>query len=153
MRRKKILVIDDDASFLNLVDETLAREGYQVFTASGGPEGLQLLFSEEPDIVLLDVVMPRMDGWEMCQCIRDVSDVPIIMITGERNAEDDVVRGLEYGANDYISKPIGNKELVARIRQFLRLGNKIVRPVRIPQVESINKTTTTRKKKGVESPE
>ena len=119
---KRALVIDDDAIFLKLVNQVLAQKGYQVFTAGSGQEGLRLLYTEKPDIVILDVAMPRMDGWQTCQRIRDIADVPIIMLTGKQKAEEDIVRGLDYGADEYLFKPVGNRELVARIRAVLRRG-------------------------------
>ncbi len=88
--------------------------------ASNGQEALRLLFDQRPDLVLLDVVMPRMDGWQTLDRIRDVSDKPIIMLTGKRRTEEDIVRGLDYGADDYLLKPVGNRELVARVRAALR---------------------------------
>ena len=117
---KKILVIDDDATFLRMVEQVLIQKGYEVLTAGSGQEGLRLLFENKPDLALLDVVMPRMDGWQTCNRIRDISDIPIIMLTGEQSAEEDVVRGLDRGADDYIIKPVGNRELVARVRAVLR---------------------------------
>lgn len=117
---KKILIIDDDVIFLRLVDQVLTHQGYEVFKAGNGQESLRLLFTEKPDLVLLDVVMPRMDGWQTCQRIREISDVPIIMITGKQKAEDDIVRGLDHGADEYLLKPVGNRELVARVRAVLR---------------------------------
>ena len=117
---KKVLVIDDDPAFLRLVDQVLTQKGYEVLKANNGKEGLRLLFNQKPDIVLLDVVMPEMDGWQTCYRIRDVSDIPIIILTGKRKTEDDIVRGLDYGADDYLIKPVGNKELVARVRAVLR---------------------------------
>ena len=120
MTAKKILVIDDDPIFLRLVDQVLTHKRYEVFKASNGQEALRLLFAEKPDIVLLDVVMPRMDGWQTCQRIREISDVPVIMVTGKQKAEEDIVRGLDYGADEYLLKPVGNRELVARVRAVLR---------------------------------
>ncbi|MFC1938541.1 response regulator transcription factor [Chloroflexota bacterium] len=77
-------------------------------------------FEHRPDLILLDVVMPKMDGWQTCERIRDISDVPIIMLTGKRVDEEDLIKGLEHGADDYLIKPVGNRELVARVRATLR---------------------------------
>lgn len=117
---KKILVIDDDPAFVRMVKLALSQKGYEVLTAGSGGEGLRLLFDHKPDLVLLDVVMPGMDGWQTCSRIREVSDVSIIMLTAHEKAEDDVVRGLEHGADDYLLKPVGTKELVARVRAVTR---------------------------------
>ena len=117
---KKTLIIDDDPIFLRLVDQVLTHQGYEVHKAGSGQEGLRLLFAEKPDLVLLDVVMPGMDGWQTCSLIREVSDVPIIMLTGQRKAEQDIVTGLNYGADEYLIKPVGNEELVARVQAVLR---------------------------------
>ncbi len=118
--KKKVLAIDDNETFLRLVDKLLSSNGFDVVRADGGQESLRILFTERPDIVLLDVAMPGMDGWQTCRRIREISDIPIIMLTGKRKAEEDVVRGLECGADDYLFKPVGNKELVARVRATLR---------------------------------
>jgi len=118
---KKILVVDDDLAMVRLVSQVLTKKGYEVLEANNGQEGLQLLFSHKPDMVLLDVVMPTMDGWQACSRIRDISStIPIIILTGERTTEEDVARGLDYGADDYLIKPVGNKELVARVQAVLR---------------------------------
>ncbi len=117
---RKILVIDDDQIFCRLVSQVLTNQGFAVFSASNGQEGLCLLYAEKPDLVLLDVVMPNMDGWQTCQRIREISDVPIIMLTGKQKGEEDVVRGLDYGADEYLFKPVGNRELVARVRAVFR---------------------------------
>jgi len=117
---KKILIIDDDQIFVRLVDQVLSHQGYEVLKSGNGQEGLRLLFAEKPDLVLLDVVMPRMDGWQTCQRIREISDIPIIMLTGKQKGEEDIVRGLDYGADEYLFKPVGNRELVARVRAVLR---------------------------------
>jgi len=118
--KRKILVVDDDATFARLVDQILTDKGYEVLKASDGQEALRLLFAHKPDLVLLDVAMPKMDGWQTCSRIRELSDVPIIILTGSQKTEDAVVRGLDYGADDYLIKPIGNRELVARVRAILR---------------------------------
>ena len=117
---KKILVIDDDPRLLRLIEQVLTQQGHEVLKADNGQEGLRQLFTHKPDLVLLDVVMPKVDGWQTCNRIRDVSDVPIIMLTGKQKAEEDIVRGLEYGADDYIIKPVGNRELAARVQAVLR---------------------------------
>ena len=117
---KKILVVDDDPAFVRLVDKVFTKKGYEVLNTSSGEVGLQLLFAERPDIVLLDVVMPRVDGWQICSRIRDTSDIPIIMLTAYEKTEEDIVRGLDCGADDYIIKPVGSRELVARVRAAIR---------------------------------
>jgi len=118
---KKILVVDDDLAMVRLVSQVLTKKGYEVLEASNGQEGLRLLFSHKPDVVLLDVVMPTMDGWQACSRIRDISStIPVIMLTGERKTEEDIARGLDYGADDYLIKPVGNRELVARVQAVLR---------------------------------
>ncbi len=117
---KKVLMVDDDETLVELVDQVLTQKGYEVLKAGNGQEALRLLFDQRPDLVLLDVVMSKMDGWQTCSRIRDVSDIPIIMLTGRQKAEDDIVRGLDYGADDYLLKPVGNRELVARVRAALR---------------------------------
>jgi two-component system KDP operon response regulator KdpE len=117
---KKILVIDDDPAFVRLVGQTLTQQGYEVLSANSGGDGLKLLFDHKPDTVLLDVVMPGMDGWQTCSRIRDISDTPVIMLTAHEKTEDDVVHGLECGADDYVIKPVGGKELVARVKAVMR---------------------------------
>jgi len=117
---KKILVIDDDPALVRVIDQVLTEKGYEVLKSSNGLEALRLLFTHKPDLVLLDIVMPEMNGWQTCSRIRDLSDVPIIMFTGQQKGEADIVRGLDYGADDYLLKPVGNKELVARVRAVLR---------------------------------
>ena len=132
---KRILVVDDDPSFVRLVDQVLTEKGYEVLKASDGQEALRLLFAHKPDLVLLDVVMPEMDGWQTCQRIRDMSDIPIVILTGKRKTEDDIVRGLDYGADDYLIKPVRNRELVARVRATLRRAE-------LPSTAGAQKETT-----------
>lgn len=117
---KKILVVDDDDRFVRLVGQILTNEGYEVLGATNGREAMRTVFDHRPDLVLLDVVMPQMDGWQTCTNIRDACDIPIIMLTGKQTSEEDIVRGLDYGADEYLLKPVGNKELVARVRAVLR---------------------------------
>jgi len=117
---KKILIVDDDEALVRLIDQVLTQKGYEVLKASSGQEGLRLLFDRRPDLVLLDVVMPRMDGWQTLARIRDVSDIPVLILTGKRRVEEDIVHGLDCGADDYLLKPVGNRELVARVKAALR---------------------------------
>ena len=118
---KKILIVDDDLAMVRLIAQVLTKKGYEVLEAGSGQEALRIFFAHKPDLVLMDVVMPGMDGWQTCSRIRDISPtIPIIMLTGKRKTEDDVVHGLEYGADEYLLKPVGNKELAARVRAVLR---------------------------------
>jgi two-component system KDP operon response regulator KdpE len=117
---KKVLVIDDDPAFVRLVEQVLTPAGFEVLTAADGGEGLRLLFTQRPDLVLLDVVMPKMDGWDTCRRIRDITDVPVIMLTAQKNTEEDIVHGLECGADNYLLKPVGKRELVGRVQAVLR---------------------------------
>jgi len=105
-KRRKILVVDDEPTFVKLISQTLTHKGYEVLTAGDGQEALRLLFANKPDLVLLDVKMPKMDGWQTCSRIRELSDVPIVMLTGKQKSEEDIVRGLDYGADDYLIKPV-----------------------------------------------
>ena len=118
--RKKILVVDDEPAFTRLVSELLTSKGHEVLTAGNGREALRLFFDHRPDLVLLDVVMPGMDGWQTCNRIREISDVPIAMLSGKRRSEEDIVRGLDCGADDYLIKPVGKRELAARVQAMLR---------------------------------
>jgi DNA-binding response OmpR family regulator len=117
---KKILVVDDEATQLRLTEQVLVSRGYDVIKASSGQEAVRFFYERKPDLVLLDVVMPEIDGWQTCRLFREVSDVPVIMLTGKRRSEDDIVRGLECGADEYVVKPVGNRELLARVRAALR---------------------------------
>lgn len=116
---EKILIIDDDADLLILMRVALTAEGYTVATAPNGVEGLQRLLEHQPDLVLLDVMMPEMDGWETCKRIRAVSTVPIIFMTAKHGVEDKV-EGLGLGADDYIVKPFHQAEVCARVNAMLR---------------------------------
>jgi len=115
----KILVVDDNASSLNLLQMHLERDGYAVFTAGSGTEGLRLAYEHKPDAVILDVRMPGMDGHEVCGRLRDISDAAILFVTVLK-APQDIVRGLELGADDYIIKPFNYDELSARLQACLR---------------------------------
>lgn len=115
----RILCIDDDSNICDLLCMYLQKEGYEVRTACDGQEGVSLFRTYEPDLVLLDIMMPRMDGWQVCQEIRKLSSKPIIMVTAKGETIDKVL-GLELGADDFIVKPFDMKEVCARIRAVLR---------------------------------
>jgi two-component system KDP operon response regulator KdpE len=114
----KILVVDDDDTLLRFVDEYLTREGHKVITADRGAKGLRALYQERPDLVILDVMMPGMDGWEVCARMRELADVPVLMLTA-KTSEGDKLRGFRLGVDDYITKPFSLAELAARVRAVL----------------------------------
>jgi len=117
----KILVIDDDDNTLWLVSALLQHQGYEVLKTPSPLEGLKMAKDQKPDLVLLDVMMPEMDGWEVCRRLREFSEIPILFITA-KTAIKDVVRGLEIGGDDYVVKPFDNRELIARVKAHLRRG-------------------------------
>lgn len=119
----RILVVDDEQDLRELVARVLGRSGYDVLVAEDGIEGVEACFEHAPDLVVLDVSMPRLDGWGVLDRIREVSEVPVIMLTA-RTAEVDRVRGLRAGADDYLPKPFGHQELVARIEALLRRARR-----------------------------
>jgi len=119
------LVIEDDKQVSQLIRLYLAQAGYRVLTAEDGLSGLLMALEDSPDIVLLDLNLPDMDGIEVCQNVRKQSEVPIIMVTA-RVEEDDRLTGLDLGADDYVSKPFSPRELVARVNAVLRRTNKAV---------------------------
>ena len=116
---KKILIVEDEANIRELLRLYLEREGYTVIEAENGVEGIKQWKSEKPDMLLLDVMMPVMDGWTVCKEIRAESDVPIIMLTAKGETADRV-SGLEMGADDYIVKPLEMPEVIARVRAVFR---------------------------------
>jgi DNA-binding response OmpR family regulator len=114
-----ILVIEDDPLQLQIIRDTLEEAKFATIGARDGPQGLQLLYQNQPDLVILDVMMPHLDGWEVCKRIRDLSTVPIIFITA-KDSDEDRVRGLKLGADDYLVKPFVPAELQARVEAVLR---------------------------------
>ena len=118
----KLLIVDDDPNICEMLRLYLENEGYKVKTASDGADGINYFKIYEPDLVLLDVMMPRKDGWQVCREIREISPKPVIMITAKGELFDKVL-GLELGADDYIVKPFDMKELSARIKAVLRRYN------------------------------
>jgi two-component system alkaline phosphatase synthesis response regulator PhoP len=119
MAGKKILVVDDDVKTVELVRLYLNRDGYQVLTAYDGVEALRLARESYPDLIVLDLMLPDIDGLEVCRTLRHESDVPIIMLTA-RTTDQDKLMGLDLGADDYVTKPFSPKELAARVRAVLR---------------------------------
>lgn len=117
--RPTVLIVDDDVEFLELLTAVLRREGMDVVRALDGHEALQKCGQVKPNIILLDLVMPGMDGWETFRRLRAFTDTPVVVVSA-RAAEEDVVTGLEYGVDDYITKPFHIRELGARVRAILR---------------------------------
>lgn len=115
----KILIVDDEPLYLRLLEESLKLEKYAVLKAENGQEAIEVVSTESPDLVVMDVMMPDMDGFTACKSIREFSNVPIIMLTSKA-AERDRVTGLDLGADDYIVKPFSGEEFLARVRAALR---------------------------------
>jgi len=125
MDSKKILIIEDEKSISDIIKFNLAKEGFVVDTAYDGAEGLEKALNGSPDLILLDVMLPKMDGFSVCKKIREKSVVPVIMLTAKEE-EVDKVLGLELGADDYITKPFGMRELLARIKANIRRADIIM---------------------------
>ena len=124
MEQRTVLVIDDEQPIVEILKFNLSKEGYSVLEAFDGAAGLELALAKNPDLILLDVMLPKMDGFEVCRKIREKSSVPIIMLTA-REEEVDKVLGLELGADDYMTKPFSVRELTARVKaNFLQLSRK-----------------------------
>ncbi len=124
MNRKKIVVIEDEPDIVEVVSYNLKREGYNVLSVERGDEGLNLVRNQSPNLVILDLMLPGMDGLSICQQMKSdplVRDIPVIIISG-KGEESDVVIGLELGADDYLTKPFRGRELVARVKAVLRRG-------------------------------
>ncbi|HIT86607.1 MAG TPA: response regulator transcription factor [Candidatus Coprocola pullicola] len=117
--QKKVLIVDDEKNIVDIIAFNLKKEGFQVIKAADGEQGLKKTLEEKPDLILLDIMMPKMDGYETCKKIRERLQTPIIMLTA-RAEEVDKVLGLELGADDYVTKPFGIRELVARVKANLR---------------------------------
>jgi len=121
MKHSRILVVDDDNDIRGLLRELLSRAGYDVAEAESGKAGLREFYASPPDLVLLDVSMPELDGWQTLERIRDLSEVPVMMLTA-RAGELEKVRGLKGGADDYVTKPFGRQELLARVEALAAAG-------------------------------
>jgi DNA-binding response OmpR family regulator len=121
-RKYRILVVDDERRMVGFIRLNLEQDGFQVIEAYNGTEALDRLRDSLPDLILLDVMMPDINGFEVLRTIREVSQVPVIMLTA-KGEEDDVVKGLELGADDYVTKPFSPRELVSRVKAVLRRGS------------------------------
>jgi DNA-binding response OmpR family regulator len=129
----KILLVDDDKNLLDVLKYNLVKDGFAVVTADDGIQALEIARREKPDLILLDIMLPGMDGFEVCRILRKEMPVPILMLTAKTEEIDKVV-GLEVGADDYITKPLSIRELIARIRAMFRRSQWIEQ--QIPATES-----------------
>ena len=127
MAKTKILIVDDDPNISELVKLYLVKEGYEVSEAQSGTDGLSMFKSAAPNLMLLDIMLPGMDGWQVCREVRKVSNIPIIMMTAKDETFDKVL-GLELGADDYIVKPFDMKEVLARIKAVIRRYQQVGKP-------------------------
>ena len=129
----RVLIVDDDPGIVKVVRAYLEQAGYDVLAAYDGKKAMQIARHDRPDVVILDLMLPEMDGWDVCRALRKESDVPIIMLTA-RVEESDKLVGLELGADDYVTKPFSPRELVARVRSVLRRAQGLPsKPERISQ--------------------
>lgn len=133
MNGKKILIVDDDNNICELLRLYLEKDGFQTIVANDGKSAIELESSAKPDLILLDIMLPMMDGWQVCREIRKSSSVPIIMLTAKSETFDKVL-GLELGADDYVSKPFDTKEVVARVKAVLRR----TAPIEVSNVKEVS---------------
>ena len=148
MNNRKIMIVDDDTNICELLRLYIEKEGYSTVIANDGEQAVELFNREQPNLILLDIMLPKMDGWQVCREIRKTSDVPIIMLTAKGDDMDKIL-GLEYGADDYMTKPFNILEVKARIKTILRRTNqpvqmetrKIIR-VHDMEVNVINRSVT-----------
>lgn len=139
MKRHKILVVEDDERILNFLRSKLKASGYEVITASNGIQGLEQIHAQEPSLIVLDLLMPKMGGLDMLKELRNFSGVPVIILTA-KGEDVDKIRGFELGADDYLTKPFNPEELVARINAVMRRLEPIER-MKIPQQLSLGRIT------------
>ena len=140
---KTIMIVDDEKRLVSLVESYLTQEGYRVVSANNGVEALPVASREKPDLIILDIMMPEMDGYEFMREHHKVQDTPIILLTA-RVDDDERVIGLELGADDYITKPFRPRELVARVRAVLRRAGKTEPQAKVLQVADITLDRDTR---------
>ncbi len=133
---KKILVVDDEKKIVEIIKAYLERESYQVFTAYDGKAALEQFLNQHPDLIILDLMLPEISGWDVCRSIRKKSDVPIIMLTARDEVTDKII-GLEMGADDYVTKPFDPKELVSRVGAVLRRAVSKISPKEIIQISDL----------------
>ncbi|MGX6592235.1 response regulator transcription factor [Cetobacterium ceti] len=151
---RKILIIEDEKDLSNIIEDTLREDGFFTKKVFSGENALDEFYEEKPDLVLLDINLPKKNGWEICEEIREISNVPILMMTA-RDSELDELRGLNIGADDYITKPFSLKILVARIKKLLRMENNnlykyknLVFNLKNNQLEIENNSIEISKKEG-----
>ena len=147
MKQLRILVVDDDERIVNFLRSKLKATGYKVFTAGNGIEGLEQTQAQEPDLIVLDLLMPKMDGLDMLKVLRSFSSVPVIMLTA-KGADADRIKGLQLGADDYLPKPFNPDELVARIEAISRRLESSER-MKVPEIISLGHITVDLKKHSI----
>jgi two-component system KDP operon response regulator KdpE len=135
MKKTRIMIVDDELSILKYLHANLEAEGYEVLMAMNGIQALQMLETELPDLVVLDIMMPEMDGLEVCRRLREWSQIPVIMLSA-RDDENDKVNCLDLGADDYITKPFGKDEFTARVRAVMRRAEAASPTPTIPSIKS-----------------
>ncbi|WP_294727778.1 response regulator transcription factor [uncultured Fusobacterium sp.] len=121
--KKKILIIEDEIDLIKVLKDTFEKENFQVFCAENGEEGVEKFYKKNPDLILLDINMPKKNGWEVCKEVREQSNIPIVMMTA-RDSEIDELKGLNIGADDYITKPFSLKVLVVKVKKILKIDEK-----------------------------
>lgn len=121
--KKKILIIEDEIDLIKVLKDTFEKENFQVFCAENGEEGVEKFYEKNPDLILLDINMPKKNGWEVCKEVREQSNIPIVMMTA-RDSEIDELKGLNIGADDYITKPFSLKVLVVKVKKILKIDEK-----------------------------
>ena len=121
--KKKILIIEDEIDLIKVLKDTFEKENFQVFCAEDGEEGIEKFYEKNPDLILLDINIPKKNGWEVCKEVREQSNIPIVMMTA-RDSEIDELKGLNIGADDYITKPFSLKVLVVKVKKILKIDEK-----------------------------
>ncbi len=153
MSAKKILIVEDEKKIVDIIKAYLEKEGYNAITAYDGQLALELAKSHSPDLIILDLMLPEISGWDVCRALRKMSDIPIIMLTARDEVADKIV-GLELGADDYVTKPFSPNELVSRVRAVLRRSEDRISPKTMLKVADltidVEKRTVYRGSKAIE---